>query len=418
MATKVFYPYEDGAKYAVNPNYAVARAFSDNPSWSPIAAESRVGQVKITTNYYCFEFFLLFDTSTLPAGAVVSAAEFSLYGHSGDGTYVMELRRATTLGDSLDTYDIVAGADLAALVLCATYDLNGGWSAAGYNDFADEAGFADEINPDGLTGFVLHCNNLRTGTSPTSNAPSAYFFTADEAESGERRPRLTVTYDIVVWGANTVSIDSDAEHTHDNDVVLTLSASATLDGQAVTIDKMRFSEDDATWGSWVDYDEEYPFQLSPQTTYPAQAKTVYAQFRVTEDGDDYDSVSVHDHVDLEVVWTGSLLINGGSAITRNLNVILTLAATSSAGAVTHMRFSNDNSTWGSWVTYATSYAYTLVGTMPRPGTRQTFVVYVQFKDDDDNTTAGFDAIDVVGDAIVYMSRFDKSNHQHPVFLES
>jgi hypothetical protein len=71
------------------------------------------------------------------------------------------------------------------------------------------------------------------------------------------------------------------------------------------------------------------------------------------------------------VITGSIVINGDDPYTKTRNVTLTL---SSSDGVKYMQFSNDGTTWGNWVKYATKKTYTLpVG----DGSKR---VYVQFKD--------------------------------------
>ena len=72
---------------------------------------------------------------------------------------------------------------------------------------------------------------------------------------------------------------------------------------------------------------------------------------------------------------GAVKINGGAASTATRGVKLTLSATDTASAVTHMRFRNvGTSTWSSWRTYATSSNWTLTS---GAGTK---TVYVQYRD--------------------------------------
>ena len=71
--------------------------------------------------------------------------------------------------------------------------------------------------------------------------------------------------------------------------------------------------------------------------------------------------------------TGSILINGGAAMTASSSVTLTLSATDNC-SVSSMRFSNDGSSWSAWEPYATSKAWTLVS---GDGTQ---TAYVQYQD--------------------------------------
>lgn len=82
-----------------------------------------------------------------------------------------------------------------------------------------------------------------------------------------------------------------------------------------------------------------------------------------------------------IVPTGTISINGGAAATTIAAVTLTLSAADIGSGVATMRFSNDNVTWGSWQTYATSAAYTLTS---GNGTK---TVYAQFRDASLNVSA-------------------------------
>jgi hypothetical protein len=82
--------------------------------------------------------------------------------------------------------------------------------------------------------------------------------------------------------------------------------------------------------------------------------------------------------------SGTVLINNGAAFTNTTAVTLKLSATAPApgsGRVTQMRFSNNGSTWSSWVPYATTKAWTL------SSTNGTKTVYAQFKDGLGNVSA-------------------------------
>ena len=74
--------------------------------------------------------------------------------------------------------------------------------------------------------------------------------------------------------------------------------------------------------------------------------------------------------------TGTLKINNGALATNNTSVTLTLSATdgSNGSGVKEMRFSNNNSTWTSWESFATSRQYTLSS---GEGTK---TVWVQYRD--------------------------------------
>jgi hypothetical protein len=88
--------------------------------------------------------------------------------------------------------------------------------------------------------------------------------------------------------------------------------------------------------------------------------------------------------------TGTVVVNGGAALTTSHTVTLALAATdpgSPASGVTAMRFSNDGVSWSAFQPYAAAATWTLSG---GDGTK---TVYAQFRDGSGNLSpAASDAI--------------------------
>ena len=81
--------------------------------------------------------------------------------------------------------------------------------------------------------------------------------------------------------------------------------------------------------------------------------------------------------------TGSISINGGAEFANSASVNLALSATDNNGAVSFMRFSNNNSTWSAWEAYTTSKAWTLAaGEGPK-------TTYVQFQDETGNISSSY-----------------------------
>ena len=76
--------------------------------------------------------------------------------------------------------------------------------------------------------------------------------------------------------------------------------------------------------------------------------------------------------------SGSITINNGAAATNSLTVTLTLSATDNSGTVSQMQFSNDNVTYATPETYATSKSWTLSS---GDGAK---TVYVKFSDPSGN----------------------------------
>jgi len=71
--------------------------------------------------------------------------------------------------------------------------------------------------------------------------------------------------------------------------------------------------------------------------------------------------------------TGTIVINGGSASTNSVNVILTLSASDLESGVSQMCFRSSGESWSNWEAYSTSKSWTLTS---GDGTK---TVEVQFK---------------------------------------
>jgi len=96
-------------------------------------------------------------------------------------------------GASITTADWQDPTELGALTIVGTRG-SAGWSNAGYNDFTNTGGGVKSIvSKTGITKIALWPERIRTGVAP-SDGQYAEFWAAEEAETGERRPRLTITY--------------------------------------------------------------------------------------------------------------------------------------------------------------------------------------------------------------------------------
>ncbi len=141
-----------------------------------------------------------------------------------------------------------------------------------------------------------------------------------------------------------------AESTDDNDVILTIYCPGCPYGHPEHDPyEMCFSEDDVTYGDWEAYATTRDYQLSPQTSYPTQAKTVYVKFRRP---DDEELTTVSDSIDLEVAWTDTGFVEqDGRTSTYGTPFNLLYRATSSAdddGYPDHYRLRVDSGDWGGW----------------------------------------------------------------------
>ena len=131
------------------------------------------GQKFATPNYYCYELFLEFDTSTIGGSSTVTSAVFAIDGGGDSSTtnFVSQVRK-NDYGASLTTGDFVSGASLSALTLLATWDSTGsdptgGWPGP-YFKFVDVA-FAANVEKTTPTRVIVTSDRLAAGTTPTTD---------------------------------------------------------------------------------------------------------------------------------------------------------------------------------------------------------------------------------------------------------
>ena len=135
----------------------------------------------------------------------------------------------------------------------------------------------------------------------------------------------------------------------------------------------------ATWSGFIDYRSEVSWYDDYESDY------VY----VCLDPTTITGISYSTGVIDTTLPSGSVAVNAGAAWTKTTDVPLTLSASDVGGSgLSQMRFSNDNSAWSAWETYASSKpSWSLAS---GNGTK---TVYVQFKDGSGNvSTSASDAI--------------------------
>lgn len=195
MATLTVYAdTADNALGCSNNTFATARAGTGCYIDSVSAENHEIGCSYFAPTYYLNELGLPFDTSALGAGATISSAVLALYGKADGSTTDFTIECAAyDFGAAIDTGDWQDGTELAALTIVATLS-TAGFSTSGYNNFSDSGpGLASVINKTGTTRLFLWHPKIRTGVAPTG---SEYVdvWSANEAQTGERRPQLTITY--------------------------------------------------------------------------------------------------------------------------------------------------------------------------------------------------------------------------------
>ncbi len=94
-------------------------------------------------------------------------------------------------------------------------------------------------------------------------------------------------------------------------------------------------------------------------------------------------------VDASAPTAGSVTINGGAYV-GSTTVTLSVSATDTPALVESMRFSNDGTNWGSWVSYPSATGWTLAA-----GADGSRTVYAQFRDFNGNATTGTGVSDTI-----------------------
>ncbi len=149
---------------------------------------------------------------------------------------------------------------------------------------------------------------------------------------------------------------------------LTLTGTAT---DAVGVVGVQFILDDTT--NLGSEDTVSPYTMSwNSTAVPSGLHTISARGR--DVARNYAVSIINVTVDNEAPAAGTIVINGGATYTFSTTSTLTLSATDAVTSITQMRFSNNGTSFGTAVAYATTTSWTLTtGT----GTK---TVYAQFKD--------------------------------------
>jgi len=163
----------------------------------------------------------------------------------------------------------------------------------------------------------------------------------------------------------SITINNEATYTTSTSVTLDLTATDATSG----VHQIRLTSD----GTWDTEQWESP---SPTKTWTLPSgdgtKTVYYQI---EDNAGSISTTYSDTIILDTAPpAGFIIIAEGAAYTNSTSVTLILSASDGTSGVHQMRFSDDNTTWSDWESYATSCSWILpIGN----GFKK---VYVQYRD--------------------------------------
>lgn len=190
---------DDGRVESSNAVYATARSGS---SLGASSTSSQLGQADLGI-YIVYEWFLRFDTSALGASAVVSAVTLNLYGKTdaSDTDFTINCR-ANSWGPAVTTADFVAGANLAAQTLYATFATSG-MSTAAYNAFTSETAFAAGISLTSYTYMMFCSSRTEAGTTPPASEYVSFY--PNEEVGSSKDPYLSITYAVVDFSPGFIS---------------------------------------------------------------------------------------------------------------------------------------------------------------------------------------------------------------------
>jgi len=187
------------------------------------------------------------------------------------------------------------------------------------------------------------------------------------------------------WISDTIDLDTTAPEGGFNineDAVYTVSANVQIHSNITNADVMQFSNNGSTWSTELAYASTANWVLNTGDG----TKTVYARYRNNANGI-WSSIQT-DTIILDttppVVTTAQ--INGSSINNEYINSTSVNLSMSVTGA-NAMRFSNDNTTWSGWQSYAPSSGWTLSS-----GSDGSRTVYFQFRDPAGNMSSVSDSV--------------------------
>lgn len=155
--------------------------------------DHRLGQNLSGGIMYCWESFLIFNTSAINDGDEISSATLSAYGATDNSSTDFTVVAAESVydGGGVVTGDWVSGADLAGLSTKASFDTSG-FSTTGYNDFTSETAMLTYISKTGSTPFILYSSRHSAADEPAG--PEYVVFLDSGAAGTTQDPKLVVTH--------------------------------------------------------------------------------------------------------------------------------------------------------------------------------------------------------------------------------
>jgi hypothetical protein len=189
-AVTLYASANSGGLLCQHATYATARSGAGSLSVTP-ANDARIGQRFAFSTYFCWEYGLEFDLSSL-AGATITDATLSLYLLADDSAtdFTIEVRKFD-YGAAYTTADFVAGASISSSTLVAQLSTLGIGSDGVYKALTDVA-MVGNLTVGTTNRFLIASSRQKDGTTPTA----AEYITAyyDNNGGDAVRPKLDITY--------------------------------------------------------------------------------------------------------------------------------------------------------------------------------------------------------------------------------
>lgn len=278
---------------------------------------------------------------------------------------------------------------------------NPNWLANAFTVASSEAALDDPVLNGGSWAWTSIPNSREDYALTTSQGTKYVFVVLKNSAATPSYSSVidgSIVYDTVIPSAGTWRINSNATYTN---AASTSFAVTTAPSDATSgVYQMRFSNNNSTWSSWETYASSKTWDIN-NATYGGNtnqgSKTAYVQVRdkagnvssATSDSITYDTVAPS---------AGTWRINSDEAYSNSAVVTLapTIAPSDGTSGIAQMRFSNNNSSWSAWETYASTKSWDMTSTIYGGNTNQgTKTVYIQVKDGAGNGTGS------VSDSITY-----------------
>ncbi len=313
----------------------------------------------------------------------ISATEFAFSGLDHGQTYFYRVKARDDLGNETEWSGVESSTqDALAPVSSAgpldTYQTNATFEIP-WSGSDETSGLASvELFVDGGSGFVSAGITTEMATpvpfSYTASGEGIYSFytvATDIAGLEEDAPGAGDAVTTVDFTApvGTIAINDGADLTNDPNVELTLAVTDAV--------QMRFRNAGDSWSELEAYANTRAWILPSVdglATVEAEFLDAAGNLLEANDGIEFDMTPPE----------GTLAINGDAPVTNDPVVVLDNGIT----GATQMRFSNDGSSWPSWLDYADTHVWTLT---PGDGLK---TVYGQYRDLAGNVLALNDQITV------------------------